>query len=633
MLQRRLIHIGTLVLFCSLLPVITLAGFRDSPPVQPGFSHPKIDDQDTGSGKQLAGEAIGRSSPTVAEIDGNAQNGREIAIGGTDGILYVYRNDGTLLWQKQVAPKCASASYPDGMINTTPAVGELYGDGVPYVIIGYGTNNFYPDCPLGGVAAFNGPEGTLVWDYKHGIQTENLHGTFSSPGLADVDGDGELEIGYGNLERDILVLETDGTKRWRYHNADTVISSPSFTDVDGDNLPDMIIGSDISENTQIDPPTQDGGYVTAFRGYDSERLWRRFFNQVIYSSPVIVDLDGDGNDEVVVGSGCYFERETRGHWIKILDASDGSDIRTLNSDGCINSSPAIADLDGNGKLDIVAVVDGSATSQGTIQAWEYDNPTPKWRTVPGEATQGLNESLLFNDLRSPAIADVDGNGSLEVIGINWNDIVILNGADGRQLTCNGCSDTTASLFTWYPKFSTPAATDIDGDGDIEVLIGGTHQNDRGHGYLYVWTDLRGHINSPSVSGVPPYSTPWPMFLGGPRHTGTMPGRIEANLPNSTFLVTPDSGRITLSVDVDDKSGNITTWEAGSDVAWLRVSPDAGMTPAELDVVIDPASVSTQQTGAFNGTISIESSFGISEVDVRLIVADEIYQVNLPLLVR
>ncbi len=61
--------------------------------------------------------------------------------------------------------------------------------------------------------------------------------------------------------------------------------------------------------------------MTAFRGTDCgfnpvtqkcEWEWRNFYDQAIWSSPVVVDLDGNGVKEVVVGSGCYFSPETRG---------------------------------------------------------------------------------------------------------------------------------------------------------------------------------------------------------------------------------------------------------------------------------------------------------------------------------
>src|SRR6185295_2971780 len=143
--------------------------------------------------------------------------------------------------------------------------------------------------------------------------------------------------------------------------------------------------------------------------------------------------------EIVVGSGCFFSPNINGHWIKILDIRNGQEIRQLNAAGCISSAPAVGDIDGDGQLEIVATVNGARNSPatpGVVQAWEYTNPTPKWTIDPRNANANFNDGNL--DVASPVIADVDGNGSLEVIASNFTDVTILRGSDGAQLTCRNC---------------------------------------------------------------------------------------------------------------------------------------------------------------------------------------------------
>jgi hypothetical protein len=631
MARRSFVPALLMLLLFAAFPLNTQASYTDNPPAQPGFTRTtKLSADDTGYGIQLSGAAIGRGAPTIADVDGNPGNGKEIVIGGTDGRLYVIGKNGQVLRAIQVAPACPAAGWPDGMINTAPAVGPLYGDGVPYIVVGYGTVNLYPGCTAGGIVAYRGTDGAEVWRYPLTNPNEMLHGVFSSPALADVNGDGKLEVGVGTLERDVLLLSHDGRKLWRFHNADTVISSPAFTDVNGDGLPDMIIGSDISANPRLNPPTYDGGYVTAFRGTDGTILWRNFYNQTIYSSPVIADVNRDGAQDVVIGSGCFFTpRRTRGNWVKILNASNGAEIRTLNADSCINATPAVADLNGDGKTEIAALVDGSETGQSTLTIWDWDNPTPKRKTVPLNSVPGLNDKNLFNDLRSAVIADIDGNGSLEIVAANYGDVTIFD-SSGNQLTCRGCNQNPGvALFAWHPLASTPAIGDLDGDGDLEIVIGGTHQGDSSQrAFVYAWTNLGARFNTAS-GNQPAYSAPWPSFRGNPLNSGA--ARALNVSPRAIgFLLARNGGARSLLVRVSDVAGGAFGWSASENASWLSISPASGGTPTLLRISADPSGLGN---GTYTGTVNVDSAYGSSTVSVRLTVVDRVLETHLPFAAR
>jgi hypothetical protein len=627
-LHRRSLLALIVFVLLGLTPLLANAAYKDSFPAQSGFTHAPLGFDDSGAGKQLSGGVVRRGSPTIAEIDGNTANGKEIAIGGNEGRLYVYRSNGNLLWSVNVLP-VASCNYSDGdgALQSAPSVGALFGDGVQYVVVGYGS--IQPtNCP-GGVVAFDGRDGSLKWRYQLTNAGEALHGVITAPALADVDGDGKLEVGFGNFERDMVLLSSSGAKLWRYHNADTVWSTAAFADVDGDQLPDMIIGSDISANPKVKPPTLDGGYVTALRGTDSTVLWRVYYNQTIWSSPAVVDLDGDGIKEVVVGSGCFFAPNVNGHWIKILDIRNGSEIRQLNAAGCISSAPAIGDIDGDGKLEIVATVNGARNNPatpGVVQAWEYTNPTPKWTIDPRNANANANDGNL--DVGSPAIADIDGNGSLEVLVSNFTDVAILRGDNGAQLTCRNCGQAaTKSLFTFYTLQGTPAVGDIDADGDLEVVVGGgNRQGLTGPGYLYVWTNFAGQLGSPSGS-LPHYSAPWPMFHANPAHTGLYnPPALRASTAEIVVLVEPGASARTIRIELKDTAEGAIDWTASKNQSWISLSDTSGTTPDALNVTIDP---SGKGLGTYTGSVSLSSSFGSPEIDITLRVVDEVSTIYLP----
>jgi subtilisin family serine protease len=162
------------------------------------------------------------------------------------------------------------------------------------------------------------------------------------------------------------------------------------------------------------------------------------------TSPAIVDLDGDGDEEVVIGA-----TDQR------LVAVTGADGDTMPGfpvllTGAINSSPAIWDVDLDGTPEILV-----ATSQGRVYAVRGNGTI-----VPGWPV------LLSGDLRAgPAIADLDPtNPGLElVIGSSNGSLWVL--------------DRTGAIRPGWPQaagdaiYATPALHDFDGDGTSEIIVG------------------------------------------------------------------------------------------------------------------------------------------------------------------
>jgi outer membrane protein assembly factor BamB len=604
---------------------------------------------DTNAGKILDGGPIYRSSPTIADIDTGVA-GKEIAIGGNDGWLYVYHKDGSLAWKKYILEGLGSCSVPngDGLIHSAPAVGAIFGGSTPYVVVSYGTI-FPSDCD-GGVVAFNGATGAIrwrfslrAWQLSEGYPPEILYGIVSSPALADTDADGQMEIAFGGFDRNAYLLDADGGVRWYYHAADTIWSSPAFANVDTDTDLEVVFTTDISANPSMKPPTFNGGFVYAFDTHprDPKRLgfnrgWLLKsinFDMVLYSSPAIADLDGDGVTEVIIGSGCYapFNAAVNGHWVKILDGRTLGVIRTLNANGCVTSSPTIADLEGDGMLDIVAAVDGyhnNPQTDGLVQAWEYDQPSPKWSVAPRSAINGSNMKEFGLFLNSPVVADIDGNGSLEVlIASNVGEVTVLRGTNGQQLTCNNCGNApTITLSTWYPVASTPAVGDIDGDNDLEVVIGGSHIDRMDRGLLYVWTNFAGQLGS-APGSLAPYSAPWPMFRLNPAHTGLfLSPALRTSMTEIALLVEPGASAQTFAVELKDITGGAINWTASENRPWISLGDTSGTTPDTLNVTVNPSSL---PLGLHTGSVSLNTSLNDPTIDVMVRVVNQVYTVYLP----
>lgn len=387
-----------LALFFCFLPLLSLAQSVVVPPPLPGWTHSEKLSLDTSEhhGIILDGKSVVYSAAVIAEVDGNTANGKEVVVMGRDSQIHVYHADGSKAWSYQISdPSCSSLPSPI----SAPAVGELLGDGLPYVVVGYGgvtTNR----CD-GGIVVLRGTDGSLYWKFSTKEFDHRQHvwamayGVVSTPALADVDNDGKLEIGFGSFDRSVYLLNPDKTVRWYYQAADTVWSSPAFADINNDGKLEMIIGTDISQNLKIRPPTHNGGFVYALKTDRRNGLrinfrdptaviWKRPLDQVVQSGPVVANvLPGRASPQVIVESGCFFPQNNSnktGKWVKVLNGKNGKVLQTLYAPVCSSSSVAIGDIDDDGILEIVATI---LSDPGTGTVPETAPATLCWFSGPG----------------------------------------------------------------------------------------------------------------------------------------------------------------------------------------------------------------------------------------------------------
>ncbi len=515
-----------------------------------GWSHlSPVNNSTEKSGVLLNGNAVNYSSPRSANLDGDPTNGLETVVATSDAVVNAVSADGKLLWSTQLPNHTCTEASAENKLFSSAAVGNIYGDGNIHVVVGYGGIGGIP-CG-GGVLALDGRTGQQLWhfDLKKFAKERNFgapigHTVFSSPVLKDINRDGKMEIAFGSYDRNIYVLNTYGEAVWYYQAADTVWSSGSFADIDGDGRDELIIGTDISENKFLTPATENGGYVYAFKvrikkekarkRQGSRRLfsknlkffnfqnpkayfWRTHFPQTIHSTPSIGELIPENPGlEIAVGTGCYFPENNdikEGRWIKIISLKTGAVLRTLDTPACMTSSPAIADIDEDGLNDVVAYASGSksigADGKSKVMAWNPRTSTLLWETNP--LAQSFND-IWGGHFSSPIIADLDGTGSLEVVVGNINDLVILAGKTGEHLTCKAanCGDTSR-LSTGGLIRGTPEAIDLNADGKLDLVIASRRKYSSAiYGALFAWTNLEEIIDS--ADGIhPPYSTPWSMY--------------------------------------------------------------------------------------------------------------------------
>jgi hypothetical protein len=277
-----------------------------------------------------------------------------------------------------------------------------------------------------------------------------------SPTVMDLDGDGTKEVVL-SLKNGVNVYQQDGTpfRAGSYTGALVWPSGPAAVgDIDGDG--ELEIGM-ISKS----------GTSTAYPEFHEVRFWNldgttctgwpislvRPNDYVPHSlSPTLVDVDGDGRCEVIFPS----VTANKSHPVLCFVRGDGSPMpgwpKTLTSSpgAYIHCTTGVADLDGNGALDLVV-----ADSSGKVHAFSLSGSyLTGWpRTVAGG-------SHIAQEL---ALTDLDRDGRTDVITTFYNGVVSVLDHGGAP------KPGWPKLLGSIPR--PPAIADLDGDGDLEFAVG------------------------------------------------------------------------------------------------------------------------------------------------------------------
>ena len=276
--------------------------------------------------------------------------------------------------------------------------------------------------------------------------------------FADVDNDGD---------RDFLITGRTGSLNisWLYINngsgsftvkpsgAPGVFnSSSSFTDIDGDGDQDLLITG------QAESGNLSGLYVNDGSGSFSES--NAGLTGVDYSSSCIADVDGDGRQDLLITGNNINGRIAR------LYFNDSSNSQ-LDLTGVYHGSSSFADVDGDGDQDllITGAQDGETDEDpDKLSATLYINDGSGGFTDADAGLKGVYYS-------SSCFTDVDDDGDQDLVitgdtgdGLSQITRLYLNDGSGAF------SDASAALTGVW--FGSSSFADVDGDGDMDLLVTG-----------------------------------------------------------------------------------------------------------------------------------------------------------------
>ncbi len=242
-------------------------------------------------------------------------------------------------------------------------------------------------------------------------------------------------------------------------------------DIDGDGEDEIIVapGPD---------PTADGR-IKAFRKNGALLLEQVVFTTKFGATLAIGDIDGDWREEIVVGAGPGLRNSAR---IKVLSfdgqrfVDTGIDFIAFPNLYKLGVKLALGDVDGDGVLEIIAGAGPSPINPARVKVFKVDtsNGIGHWSIASTLSDFIVNFGDWYPYLFGVNVAagDVDGDGIAEIVaGAGPNPlqkaIVAVYKGDGTF---------TGTRFEAYPaneyRFGVNvAARDFDGDGIAEIITG------------------------------------------------------------------------------------------------------------------------------------------------------------------
>jgi hypothetical protein len=290
-------------------------------------------------------------------------------------------------------------------------------------------------------------------------------------------------------------LDTDLVAGFPIDMGASVETSPKLADIDGDNVRDIVAAA---SNGQVHVISLKSGTPVELPGFP-------------YTTNVIDGLNPSLSSEPTVPSYLNAPAYQSG-------ASGGIDPGVARES--IVATPAIGDVNGDGRLDIVV-----ATWQGSVHVIGSDGKAlPGWPKrlplVPSckqPQKPGMTSTPPCMDTghkwsrgagASPLLADFDGDQKLEIVQAALDGNIYVWHGDGSPQPGWPVAVHAADSEEYNRIIATPAIADFNGDGIPDVVSGSNEEAGGGGAGHYFLIDGRGT----ATPGGNPYFPHWPIEM-------------------------------------------------------------------------------------------------------------------------
>lgn len=434
------------------------------------------------------GEITRYDTPDIVVIcDDGGENPQE-----THGVMRIISGDGSTIHRTNYEAETSDGMYYVFAYRYSgAALGDIDGDGLPD-IVAIAQKELKPADDTGGEDSESSGE-TDTQPPESGESGGGGGGDTFPPRETGEDAirppppdEGSEEGGEGDVSDACYVAAwtNEGDVKWIAEEPELTCAghAPALADLDSDGEVEIIVGPYILNGSDGSLRATGGGGVGRYEAY----------KQMGYI-PVVADLDGDGDQEVITGSTVYdadgstvcsvtdgaddgftaaadMDDDGEGEFVVVgngVVSIYNADCTTLAtwtlSSGGTGGPPTISDFDADGDPEI-----------GVAGAYAYDvyeaDGTLLWSAPVTDASSHATGS---------SVHDFEADGHPEVVYGDEATLWIFDGATGEVRLADD-SHTSRTLHEY------PVIADVDGDGSAEIVVvnGGGHYGSR-QGGVYV----------------------------------------------------------------------------------------------------------------------------------------------------
>jgi hypothetical protein len=411
--------------------------------------------------------------------------------------------------------------------------------------------------------------------------------------IADLDGDGDLDVIAGHRwYSDLVVWENNGspfagpwTRRLIGHDL-AYIGAIAAADMNGDGHVDIVTGG--GPAADVNAPSANNR-VTLWLNAPLTAVWPSVdIGEATYSvrDLALGDLDGDGNPDIVIGTNrapamgssadpvpreqwpdVYqiraFRNDGAGEWTAVNIGRD-PEFETLSVLyhgfwGAHISSVSLADLDGDGDLDVVA----SDHMEGDFQVLAFENNGSPfsgelWRGTAISYPTSRFHNWMAANIMDLVVGDFDLDGDPDIASVSnqteshqlivWENLGNFAWEDWSSMSFDPAR--VGHYSTGWLRHDVAvlganmlaiAASDLDNDGDLDLVSAASLATEPNA--LKVWRNdmiQQGITPTPSPSATTTVSAT-PSITPTPTQTPTLTSTPGGNAPPTTGLFIPDGG--------------------------------------------------------------------------------------------
>jgi hypothetical protein len=423
---------------------------------------------------------IAMSSPNVANLAG----GPAVVVGDEAGNVYAYGlATGAKVW-----------TYNTGApINSSPSeAATTAGSGADTTFVGTGDAGH----PTGGGYQAISPSGTDKWftqETNPSTDATAHNGVQASLAVGDLQGSTDVVAGSLGENEDALNA-TNGAvlNGFPWYEADSNFTTPALADLYGNGQTEIIEGGDSSAGVSYGTWYTNGGHLRILSADGNAGqpepndglICQHNTNESVESSPAVGKFLGGANPVgIVFGTGATFGQSDTNRLIAVDSHCNLEWSTTLA--GSTKSSPALADVLGNGQLQVVEGVDNGLT--GSVYAVNGATGAPIW------------QALVPRVIGSVVTVDL-GSGYQDVLAPTVNGVYVLDGKTGLVLDA-------LQVYTGFQN--SPLITD-DPNGTIGITLAG-YQSGGSFIYHYELAASNGAVANEAGA--------WPQFHHDAQLTG------------------------------------------------------------------------------------------------------------------